>query len=151
MKKRGSEKLADLPTVTQGVRAEPGFESRAVWVQNPRSFYTGFWTLSLGPSQVSTNFPGISGFPCPVAMVNVSVLLWGHRSACASSVLGTCLGQRVCTEGSLLVERAPLSAQSSKSLVIANLTEVWAGFLLLKQSRGPSVEMTGLWVLYEGL
>lgn len=45
---------------------------------------------------------------------------------------------------SLHVERVPLSLQSSKGLVVANLTEVWAGFLLVKGSRGPAVEMTGL-------
>lgn len=34
--------------------------------------------------------------------------------------------------------------KSSTGLKNTNLAEVWVGFLLLKQSRGPSVEMTGV-------
>lgn len=45
---------------------------------------------------------------------------------------------RVCSQG----ENSLISTVEPRFKKITNLAEVWAGFLLLKQSRGPSVEMT---------
>lgn len=151
MKEQGSGKLTNLPTVTQGVRAKPESESRTVWLQNPCSFCTGFWVVHMGPSQVSTCFPGTPRF-------TFSLSVDERFSSSLRTLQGVYFvspwhfsGPKILFQRNYTCENAPFSLQSSKSLVIANLTEIWVSFLLLKQSRGPSVEMTGLWVLYDGL
>lgn len=120
MKCREINKLAHGPRRNS---TGPGFASETGWLQNP--CYTGFCTLYLGPSQVSTHSPGSPHFPFPVTMGDTSALLRGpfvtrqHFSGPKS------LDQRI----SLHVERGPLSLQSSKGLVVATLAEVWGRFL----------------------